>query len=126
MPIEIASIITAPSRLLESGKERYACRRLGAGSGPHLLCLQHFMRTMDNGDTDTDPLSQAWVDLVARCRRLRHSGAAVAFWMGWVRRFCDVLGLPRGGIVAQQEADFPKPCGDRSEPRVSVLQTTRG
>jgi hypothetical protein len=44
-----ASNITAPTRFLDGGKERYAYRRFGAGSGLPLLCLQHFTGTMDIG-----------------------------------------------------------------------------
>ena len=40
-----ASNITAPAQFLEVGKESYAYRRLGAGSGLPLLCLQHFTGT---------------------------------------------------------------------------------
>ena len=35
-----ASNITAPTRFLEAGKERYAYRRFGAGRALPLLCLQ--------------------------------------------------------------------------------------
>jgi len=53
-----ASNVTAPTHFLDSGKERYAYRRFGAGSGPPLLCLQHFTGTMDNWDPAvTDPLA---------------------------------------------------------------------
>ena len=52
------SNITAPTQFLEAGKERYAYRRFGAGSGLSLLCLQHFTGTMDNWDPAvTDPLA---------------------------------------------------------------------
>jgi len=44
-----ASNITAPTRFLEAGKERYAYRRFGAGRALALLCLQHFTGTMDIG-----------------------------------------------------------------------------
>ena len=53
-----ASNITAPTQFLEAGKERYAYRRFGAGSGLPLLCLQHFTGTIDNWDPAvTDPLA---------------------------------------------------------------------
>jgi hypothetical protein len=45
-----ASNITAPAQFLEVGKESYAYRRLGAGSGLPLLCLQHFTGTTTNWD----------------------------------------------------------------------------
>jgi hypothetical protein len=53
-----ASNITAPTRFLEAGKEKYAYRRCGGGSGLPLLCLQHFTGIMDNWDPAvTDPLA---------------------------------------------------------------------
>lgn len=36
---EIASNISAPTLFLETAKEKYACRRFGAGAGLPLLCL---------------------------------------------------------------------------------------
>src|SRR5271156_6391398 len=59
MPTEsIASNVTAPTRFLEAGKEKYAYRRFGAGAGLPLLCLQHFTGTIDNWDPAvTDPLA---------------------------------------------------------------------
>ncbi len=41
---------TAPTRLVKTPLETYAYRRFGAGTGPPLLCLQHFMGTLDNWD----------------------------------------------------------------------------
>ena len=43
-----ASNITAPTRFLDAGKERYAYRRFGAGQALPLLCLQHFTGNIDN------------------------------------------------------------------------------
>ena len=55
---EAPSIMTAPTRFVEAGSERYAYRRFGAGPGPPLLCLQHFTGTLDNWDPAvTDPLA---------------------------------------------------------------------
>ena len=52
------SNITAPTKFIPAGNERYAYRRFGAGSGLPLLCLQHFTGTMDNWDPAvTDPLA---------------------------------------------------------------------
>src|SRR5271154_4474753 len=53
-----ASTITAPTQFIQTGTERYAYRRFGAGSALPLLCLQHFTGTMDNWDPAvTDPLA---------------------------------------------------------------------
>ncbi len=53
-----ASNITAPTRFLQVGGQRYAYRRFGDGSGRPLLFLQHFTGTLDNWDPAvTDPLA---------------------------------------------------------------------
>ena len=36
------SVVTAPTRFIQAGNERYAYRRFGSGSKLPLLCLQHF------------------------------------------------------------------------------------
>jgi hypothetical protein len=52
------SIVTAPTRFIQAGNERYAYRRFGSGSKLPLLCLQHFTGTLDNWDPAvTDPLA---------------------------------------------------------------------
>lgn len=81
-PDRTASNVTAPTRFLEAGTERYAHRRFGAGAGLPLLCLQHFTGTLDNWDPSvTDPLAagreEILFDLIApasvgrasQCRR---------------------------------------------------------
>jgi pimeloyl-ACP methyl ester carboxylesterase len=45
-----SSNVTAATRFLEVGAQRYAYRRFGAGPGQPLLCLQHFTGTLDNWD----------------------------------------------------------------------------
>ena len=56
--VSSASNATAPTRFLNGGKEEYAYRRFGAGAGLPLLCLQHFIGTMDNWDPAVaDPLA---------------------------------------------------------------------
>jgi pimeloyl-ACP methyl ester carboxylesterase len=113
----VASNITAPTRFLEGGKERYAYRRFGAGSGLPLLCLQHFTGTMDNWDPAvTDPLaSEREVILFDNAGIGRSSGSvpktiagmashALAFLDGLGIETCDVLGFSLGGMVAQQMA----------------------
>ena len=110
-----ASNITAPTRFLEAGKERYAYRRFGAGRALPLLCLQHFTGTMDNWDPAvTDPLAaEREVILFESAGIGRSSGSvpntiagmaahALAFLDGLGIRTCDVLGFSLGGMVAQQ------------------------
>jgi pimeloyl-ACP methyl ester carboxylesterase len=112
-----ASNTTAPTRFLDGGKERYAYRRFGAGSGLPLLCLQHFTGTMDNWDPAvTDPLaSEREVILFESAGIGRSSGSvpntiagmashALAFLEGLGIGTCDVLGFSLGGMVAQQMA----------------------
>jgi pimeloyl-ACP methyl ester carboxylesterase len=112
-----ASNIIAPTRFLDGGKERYAYRRFGAGSGLPLLCLQHFTGTMDNWDPAvTDPLaSEREVILFESAGIGRSSGSvpntiagmashALAFLDGLGIGTCDVLGFSLGGMVAQQIA----------------------
>jgi pimeloyl-ACP methyl ester carboxylesterase len=115
MPSESASNITAPTQFLETGKERYAFRRFGAGPGLPLLCLQHFTGTMDNWDPAvTDPLAdQREVILFESAGIGRSSGSvpntiagmaahAFAFVDALGVEICDVLGFSLGGMVAQQ------------------------
>jgi pimeloyl-ACP methyl ester carboxylesterase len=112
-----ASNITAPTRFLDAGKERYAYRRFGAGFCLPLLCLQHFTGTMDNWDPAvTDPLAtEREVILFESAGIGRSSGSvpntiagmashALAFLDGLGIGTCDVLGFSLGGMVAQQMA----------------------
>ena len=49
---------TAPTRFLRGRNETYAYRRFGSGPVHPLLCLQHFMGTLDNWDPSVaDPLA---------------------------------------------------------------------
>jgi hypothetical protein len=43
-----ASNTSAPTQLLRLKSETYAYRRFGSGPGRPLVCLQHFMGTLDN------------------------------------------------------------------------------
>jgi pimeloyl-ACP methyl ester carboxylesterase len=109
--------------ILEVGKESYAYRRFGAGSGLPLLCLQHFTGTMDNWDPAvTDPLAHGReVILFENAGVGRSSGSmpttmagmaahALALLDGLGIKMCDVLGFSLGGVVAQQMAlERPRP-----------------
>ena len=53
-----ASNISAPTQFLQVKNDLYAYRRFGGGAGRPLLCLQHFMGTLENWDPAvTDPLA---------------------------------------------------------------------
>src|SRR5262249_9375099 len=110
-----ASNLGAPTMFVQCGKERYACRRFGAGPGLPLLCLQHFTGTLDNWDPAvTDPLARDREVILFESAGLgRASGTvpetiggmaahALAFLDGLGLRVCDVLGFSLGGMVAQQ------------------------
>ena len=112
-----ASNITAPTRFLDAGKERYAYRRFGAGQALPLLCLQHFTGNMDNWDPAvTDPLASGREVILFESAGLgRSSGSvpntiagmaahALAFLDGLGIATCDVLGFSLGGMVAQRIA----------------------
>ena len=111
------SSLNAATRFLEVGSVRYAYRRFGVRTGLPLLCLQHFMGTLDNWDP-------AVVDTLAVGRELilfqsagvgRSTGAVpktiagmaqhtLTFLDGLGLRTVDVLGYSLGGMVAQQMA----------------------
>jgi pimeloyl-ACP methyl ester carboxylesterase len=58
--ITTASNISAPTQFLRVKNDLYAYRRFGSGPGRPLLCLQHFMGTLDNWDPAvTDALAAA-------------------------------------------------------------------
>jgi pimeloyl-ACP methyl ester carboxylesterase len=112
-----ASAITAPTQFIETGRERYAYRRFGAGAGPPLVFLQHFTGTLDNWDP-------AVADQLAGGREVvlfesagvgRSSGEVPTTIAGMTEHlfaFVDALGLTQidllgfslGGMVAQQAA----------------------
>src|SRR6476660_2360676 len=53
-----SSTISARTQFLQTKDETYAYRRFGHGPGRPLLCLQHFMGTLDNWDpAATDALA---------------------------------------------------------------------
>src|SRR5215204_5709632 len=112
-----ASNISAPTQFLHVKNDAYAYRRFGSGTGRPLLCLQHFMGTLENWDPAvTDPLAAAReVILFNNAGVGRSAGkvpATVAGMAAHALNFldglgvagCDVLGFSLGGMVAQQMA----------------------
>jgi pimeloyl-ACP methyl ester carboxylesterase len=54
------SSLSAPTQFLQVKNDAYAYRRFGSGPGRPLLCLQHFMGTLENWDPAvTGPLAAA-------------------------------------------------------------------
>jgi pimeloyl-ACP methyl ester carboxylesterase len=112
-----SSNVTAATRFLEVGQQRYAYRRFGDGPAHPLLCLQHFTGTLDNWDPAvTDPLARGReVILFENAGVGRSTGSvpttiagmaqhAFAFLDALKLTTCDVLGFSLGGMVAQQMA----------------------
>jgi pimeloyl-ACP methyl ester carboxylesterase len=108
---------TAPTLFVQTPKERYAYRRLGARNGRTLLLLQHFTGTLDNWDPlVTDALAVNYdVIMFENAGVGRSSGTvpstiagmaehAFAFLDALGVATCDVLGFSLGGMVAQQMA----------------------
>src|SRR5690242_16771235 len=106
-----SSNVTATTRFLEVGPQRYAYRRFGDGPGHPLLFLQHFTGTLDNWDPAvTDSLASGReVILFENAGVGRSTGSvprtvagmaqhALAFLDGMgITRF-DVLGFSLGGM----------------------------
>jgi pimeloyl-ACP methyl ester carboxylesterase len=117
-----SSNVTAVTRFMDVGEQRYAYRRFGAGSGLPLLFLQHFTGTLDNWDPAvTDPLALGReVILFENAGVGRSTGSvpktiagmaqhALAFLDALHLTCCDILGYSLGGMIAQQMAqDRPK------------------
>jgi pimeloyl-ACP methyl ester carboxylesterase len=117
-----SSNVTAATKFLDVGDQRYAYRRFGAGSGLPLLFLQHFTGTLDNWDPAvTDPLALGReVILFENAGVGRSTGSvpktiasmaqhALAFLDALHLTRCDVLGYSLGGMIAQQMVqDRPK------------------
>ena len=112
-----SSNVTAVTRFLEVGQQRYAYRRFGDGPGDPLLFLQHFTGTLDNWDPAvTDPLARGReVILFENAGVGRSTGSvpttiagmaqhALAFLDALQLTRCDVLGYSLGGMIAQQMA----------------------
>ena len=112
-----SSTITAPTQFLHAKNETYAYRRFGHGSARPLLCLQHFLGTLDNWDPAvTDALASGReVILFDNAGVGRSTGKvpdtiaemathALTFLDGLGVTTCDVLGFSLGGMIAQQIA----------------------
>lgn len=108
---------TAPTLFIQTPLETYAYRRLGAGTGLPLLCLQHFTGTLDNWDPSVvDALaSEREVILFESAGLGRSTGNvpnsiagmaahALAFVEALALPQVDVLGFSLGGMVAQRIA----------------------
>ena len=106
---------TAPTRFLETGKEKYAYRRFGSGPDLPLLLLQHFTGTLDNWDPAvTDPLAEGREVILFESAGIGRSsgkvpttvagmaGHAITFLDALGLKASDVLGFSLGGMVAQQ------------------------
>jgi pimeloyl-ACP methyl ester carboxylesterase len=109
--------IASPTQFVEAKGQTYAYRRLGSGAARPLLCLQHFLGTLDNWDPAvTDPLATSReVVLFDNAGVGRSSGEvpttvagmaehAFAFVDALCLSNCDVLGFSLGGMVALQMA----------------------
>ena len=107
----------APTEVLRAKGESYAYRRIGGGLMRPLLCLQHFMGTLDNWDPAvTDPLGDNRDVILFDSAGIGNSGGtvpttvkemaahALTFLDGLCVTSCDVLGFSLGGMVAQQMA----------------------
>lgn len=111
------SNVSAPTQFLQVKNDAYAYRRFGSGPGRPLLCLQHFMGTLDNWDPAvTDPLAAAREVILFNNAGVGRSAGkvpatvagmathALNFLDGLGVASCDVLGFSLGGMVAQQMA----------------------
>jgi pimeloyl-ACP methyl ester carboxylesterase len=110
-----ASNTTAATHVLQVNDHSYAYRRFGNGSGPPLLCLQHFTGTLDNWDPAvTDPLASGREVILFDNAGVGRStgevpqtiagmaGHAMAFLDALGIQTCDVIGYSLGGMVALQ------------------------
>jgi pimeloyl-ACP methyl ester carboxylesterase len=111
------SNVSAPTQFLQVKNDAYAYRRFGIGPGRPLLCLQHFMGTLENWDPAvTDPLAAAREVILFNNAGVGRSAGkvpatvdgmathALNFLDGLGLASCDVLGFSLGGMVAQQMA----------------------
>lgn len=112
-----SSNVTAETKFVDVGEQRYAYRRFGDGSGHPLLCLQHFTGTLDNWDPAiTDPLACGRELILFDNAGVGRSNGSVPKTIAGMARHvfaflealcltrCDVLGYSLGGMIAQQMA----------------------
>jgi pimeloyl-ACP methyl ester carboxylesterase len=112
-----ADTITAGTEFLHAKNDTYAYRRFGGGPVRPLLCLQHFMGTLDNWDPAvSDPLASGREVILfdnagvgrstGRVPHTIHGMAThvLAFVDALGMTTCQVLGFSLGGMVAQQIA----------------------
>ena len=112
-----ASNITAPTQFVKTVRETYAYRRFGMGSGPPVVCLQHFTGTLDNWDPAvTDALARGRQVILFENAGVGRSTGEVPPSVGEMAEhaltFLDALGLSRvdllgfslGGMIAQEIA----------------------
>ena len=112
-----SSNVTAETKFVDVGEQRYAYRRFGDGPGHPLLCLQHFTGTLDNWDPAvTDPLARGREMILFDNAGVGRSNGSVPKTIGGMARHvfafldalrltrCDVLGYSLGGMIAQQMA----------------------
>jgi pimeloyl-ACP methyl ester carboxylesterase len=111
------SNVTAITNFVHTNDETYAFRRFGNGAGLPLLCLSHFMGTMDNWDPAvTDPLASGREVILFDNAGVGKSTGQVPSTIAAMAHHaftfldalgiseCDVLGFSLGGMIAQQLA----------------------
>ena len=104
-----SSTVTARTQFLHAKSETYAYRRFGHGRGRPLLCLQHFMGTLDNWDPAvTDALASGREVIL-----LDNAGGMIL-----------VGTAPRGGedIMHLEKPTLAKPLSDSTLRGYAVLQ----
>lgn len=115
--MKVDSNVSAPTKFVQVGNERYAYRRFGNGSGLPLLFLQHFTGTLDNWDPAiTDPLAAGREVILLDNAGIGRSSGKVPQTIGGMAEhaltFADAMGLSEidglgfslGGMVAQELA----------------------
>jgi pimeloyl-ACP methyl ester carboxylesterase len=115
--MKVDSNVSAPTKFVQVGNQRYAYRRFGNGSGLPLLFLQHFTGTLDNWDPAvTDPLAAGREVILFESAGVGRSTGdvpqtiagmakhALAFADATGLTEVDVLGFSLGGMVAQEIA----------------------
>jgi pimeloyl-ACP methyl ester carboxylesterase len=112
-----SSNVSAVTKSVDVGEQRYAYRSFGAGTGLPLLFLQHFTGTLDNWDPAvTDPLARGREVILFDNAGVGQSTGSVPTTIAGMAQHaaafldalrlarCDVLGYSLGGMIAQQMA----------------------